>query len=104
MKWIPKQEGEFSLLTITTEAQEFILARNRTVFLEMPIIIQGDITIRESPSIKWGKPEDTDRYLFQRIGGVDVYIPEELPVIPLTIVRRNFLGYKWLAIEGWALA
>ena len=91
-------------MTITPEAQEFIRTRNQTVFLEMPMIIQGDITIRESPAIKWGKPEKIEKYLLLRVEDVDVYIPDELPVIPLCIVRRSFLGFKWLAVEGWALA
>jgi hypothetical protein len=92
------------LLTITTEAQEHIRRRNLPVFLEMPIVIQGDITIRESPAVRWGIPQKIDHYERQTIGDVEIYIPHELPAIPLTIVRRSFLGFKWLAVEGWALA
>ena len=91
-------------MTITAEAQEYIHSRNQPVFLEMPIIIGGDIAIRESPAVRWGKPKMIGHYELQFIEDVEIYIPHELPAIPLTIVRRGFFGIKWLAVEGWALA
>gem|GEM_PF-1866346 len=32
-----------------------------------------------------------------------VYVPYDLPHIPLTITLSSFWGFKWLAIEGWRL-
>lgn len=92
------------MLTLTDSAVAHIQARGQAVFLEMPMVIQGDITIRESPSIRWGVPADLDNYRLDRIQGVDVYLPYDLPQIPLKIALSRLLWLKWLVVEGWALA
>ncbi len=92
------------MLTVTESALAHIQSRQRSIFLEMPIIIQGDITIRESPSVRWGTPQDLQHYELRRIQGIEIYLPHELPSIPLKITLSRFLWLKWLAVEGWALS
>ena len=92
------------MLTLSDSAREYIQFRRKPVYLEMPIVIQGDITIRESPAVRWGVPSDAGRYRLVQTQGVEVYLPHELPQIPLKIVLSQFLWLKWLSVEGWALA
>ena len=92
------------MLTLTESALAHIQSRRQSIFLELPIVVGGDITIRESPSVRWGMPKDPKNYQLLVIQGVEVYIPYELPKIPLKIALSRFLWLKWLSVEGWALA
>jgi len=92
------------MLTLTEHALEHIQSRRKPIFLEMPIVIQGDITIRESPAVRWGRPGDLQNYQQVMIQEIEVYIPHDLPKIPLKITVSRFLWLKWLAVEGWSLA
>lgn len=92
------------MLTLTDSALAYIQSRNQAIFLELPIVIQGDITICESPAVRWGKPSDDRKYQLLQIQGVEVYVPYELPKIPLKITLSRFFWLKWLVVEGWALA
>ena len=92
------------MLTVTESALVHIQSRQQSIFLELPIVIQGDITIRESPCVRWGAPKDIQHYQLHSIQGVQVYLPDELPAIPLKITLSRFFWLKWLAVEGWALA
>ena len=92
------------MLTLTEKALEHIKMREPVIFLEMPLVIQGDITFCESPSVRWGKPPNLEQYQMMLIEGIEVYIPHELPKIPLRITVSKFLWVKWLSVEGWALA
>ena len=92
------------MLTVTEKALEHIQSRGQAIFLEMPIIIQGDITFCESPAVRWGLPKNPQYYQQLVIDGIEVYIPHDLPKIPLRITVSRFLWIKWLAVEGWALA
>jgi len=92
------------MLTLTESALAHIESRRQSIFLEMPIVIGGDITIRESPAVRWGRPADLQKYQLVIIQGIEVYVPHELPGIPLKITLSRFLWLKWLAVEGWSLA
>ena len=92
------------MLTLTEPALAHIQARRQPVFLEMPIVINGDITIRESPAVRWGMPKDIRNYQLLRIQEVEIYVPHDLPKLPLKIALSRFLWLKWLAVEGWSLA
>jgi hypothetical protein len=92
------------MLTLTDSALAHIKSRQQPIFLEMPIIVQGDITFRESPSVRWGVPRDLQHYQCQQIQGVEVYVPHELPKLQLKIALSRFFWIKWLVVEGWALA
>ena len=92
------------MLTLTESALAHIQSRSQPIFLEMPIVIGGDITIRESPAVRWGLPDNLQNYQVLKIQGVEVYVPHDLPRIPLKITVSRFFWLKWLTIEGWALA
>ncbi|WP_376741996.1 CC/Se motif family (seleno)protein [Sporomusa sp. GT1] len=59
--------------------------------------------MRESPAVRLGQPHNPEKYSLEEIQGVTVYIPYELPDIPLTIALNRFLWFKNLVIEGWRL-
>jgi hypothetical protein len=60
--------------------------------------------LRESPAVRLGQPHDPQNYFLEEIQGVMVYIPQDLPEIPLMINLSRFLWFKRLVIEGWQLA
>ncbi|WP_371371383.1 CC/Se motif family (seleno)protein [Sporomusa aerivorans] len=60
--------------------------------------------MRESPAVRLGQPHDPQNYSLEEIQGIMVYVPRELPEIPLTITFSRFLWFKRLVIEGWQLA
>lgn len=93
-----------AILTITDKALDYIKSQERPIYLELFQVISCCIDIRESPSVRLGHPPDPHNYSFEEIQGVKVYIPHELPKIPLTITLSRFLGFKKLVIEGWSLA
>ncbi|VBB05310.1 Hypothetical protein LUCI_0517 [Lucifera butyrica] len=93
------------MLTFTPEAVDFARNKNQAVYLDIPPVIEGCcITIRESPAVRFGEPRNPERFTRRVIQGLTVYVPDELPDIPLTIILSSFLGWKRLAVEGWRLA
>ena len=91
------------MLTLHPDALKHIESRQRSIFLELPIVIQGDITFRECPSVRWGEPRDIKNYERRTIQGIVVFVPRELPTIPLEVVLTGFLRFKWLAVHGWRM-
>lgn len=92
------------MLTFTPEARQYVKTKNQPVFLELHHQISCCMDFREAPTISFGEPRTIDHYTKNTIEGLIVYIPHELPDIPLTIVLTSFFGFKKLAIEGWILA
>lgn len=93
-----------AMLTITDKALDYIKAQNKPVYLELFQVISCCMDLRESPSVRFGQPHDPENYSLEEIQGVMVYLPHDLPEIPLTMTFSNFLGFKKLAIDGWVLA
>ncbi|WP_371361023.1 CC/Se motif family (seleno)protein [Sporomusa malonica] len=60
--------------------------------------------LRESPAVRLGQPRDPQNYTLEEIQGIMVYIPHDLPEIPLTVELSRFFWFKRLVIEGWQLA
>ncbi|EAX47846.1 conserved hypothetical protein [Thermosinus carboxydivorans Nor1] len=92
------------MLTISPQALEYIKTRNQAIYLELPPLIDCCIHLREAPIIRFGAPPNLAAYKTKNIDGITVYIPDDLPDIPLTIDLSSFFGYKRLVIEGWRLA
>jgi hypothetical protein len=92
------------MLTFTAEAAAFIRARNQSVFLDIPPLIDCCVHLKESPAVRFGEPHDPQNYRRETIAGVVVFVPRDLPDIPLTVTLTSFLGYKRLVVEGWHLA
>ncbi len=93
-----------AILTITDQALGHIKAQGKPVYLELFPVISCCIDLRESPSVRLGLPHNPDSYSQTEIQGVTVYVPHDLPNIPLTIALSNFFTFKKLVIEGWQLA
>ncbi|QDR80342.1 CC/Se motif family (seleno)protein [Sporomusa termitida] len=93
-----------TMLTITDQALEYINARAKPVYLELFPVISCCIDLRESPSVRLGLPHNPDSYTREEIRGITVYVPHDLPNIPLTITLSSFFTFKKLVIEGWQLA
>ncbi len=93
------------MLTIAPEALVFIEGKQQSIYLDMPPIISNCcMTLREKPSVRFGQPRDMQSYVEKTIQGVTIFLPHDLPEIPLTITVSRFFWQTRLAIEGWFLA
>lgn len=90
------------MLTITPEAREYALNNGGSLYLEYIVLKSGCcIPYQPEPSVKIGKPVKPDRYREKNTDGVTVFVPHELPDIPLVITLTSFVGFRKLAVEGW---
>lgn len=92
------------MLNFSSEAVSYIRDKKQPVYLEIPPVIGCCITIREKPEVRFGVPYNPEHYEKREMQGITVFIPHDLPDIPLTITLNTFLGIKHLGIEGWRLA
>lgn len=92
------------MIIISPEAQAYIREKNNSIYFDCPPLIGCCIHLKESPTIRFGIPYDVHNYDKTEINQLIVYIPHELPDIPLSVVLASFLGFKRLAVEGWQLA
>ncbi len=90
------------MLTISTDAQAMISAKNDSIYLDMPKTITSCcFDYQECPTIRFGMPHDISSYRLQNIDSINVYVPHRLPDDPLEIGISSFLGIKRLVIRGW---
>jgi len=89
------------MLTISPEARRYALEKGPSLFLEYLTVNNCCIPFQTEPSVRYGKPHDPERYQKVKIDGVDVYVPLELPDVPLTIELNTFIGLKRLVVTGW---
>lgn len=92
------------MLSFSPEAVSYIKGKGKPVFLEIPPLIGCCITIQEKPEVRLGQPYNPEVYEEKMIQGLTVFVPHDLPNIPLTVSVFTFLGIKHLGIEGWKLA
>jgi hypothetical protein len=92
------------MLTISPQALTYIQKQNKPLFLDIPPVISCCLHLKESPTVRFGEPHDPANYKEQIIQGVIVFVPNELPEIPLSIQLSSFLGIKRLIVDGWCLA
>jgi hypothetical protein len=93
------------MLEFSPEALEYIKKKGKSVYLEIPPIINNCcMTIQEKPEVRFGVPYNPEKYEKKEIQGLAVYVPYDLPQIPLTVTLNTFFGIKHLGIEGWRLA
>ena len=93
------------MLTIEPEALVFIGEKQQSIYLDMPPIISNCcMTLRECPSVRFGQPHNIEDYIEKTVQGITIYLPHDLPEIPLTITVSRFLWRTRLAVEGWFLA
>jgi hypothetical protein len=92
------------MLTITPEALAYITTKNQPIFLDIPPLIGCCIHLQECPTVRFGQPYDKVHYDETNIQGITVFVPHDLPNIPLSIALTSFLGFKKIVIKGWRLA
>lgn len=92
------------MLTISPEAVDYIRSRGKPIFLDIPPLINCDISIKECPTVRFGQPRNPENYDLESIQGVSVYVPHELPKQPLRITLVKFFGWRNLVVDGWHLA
>jgi hypothetical protein len=89
------------MLTITEEARTYAFERGGIIFLEY-IVVQGCcIPYQPEPSVRIGKPHNPEKFCQAVLQGITVFIPRDLPEVPLVINVSTFLGFKKLVVEGW---
>ena len=91
------------MLTITPEARTHALNNGGMLFLEYLALWTDGCCIpyQPEPSVKLGKPYNQDKYRQETIDGLIVFIPNDLPKVPLLITMTSFMGIKRLVVEGW---
>jgi hypothetical protein len=95
----------FAMITIDSKAVAYIERKKQSIYLDIPPIINNCcFSLRESPNVCFGRPHNQGEYTERNIQGITVFIPYDLPEIPLTITASNFFGFTRLAVEGWCLA
>jgi hypothetical protein len=89
------------MLTLTPEALKHAHEKGGSLYLEY-IVVQGCcIHYQPGPTIRFGTPHAPEKYWKEIIEGVTIYIPYDLPDVPLAINLDTFIGFKRLIIEGW---
>jgi hypothetical protein len=91
------------MLTIAPEARTYALNNGGTLFLEYFALWTGGCCIpyQPEPSVRLGKPYNQDKYRQETIDDLTIFIPYELPEVPLLITMSSFMGIKRLVVEGW---
>lgn len=89
------------MLTITEEARALALMRGGIIYLEY-IVVQGCcIPYQPEPSVRIGEPHNPKQFRRLELQGITIFIPHDLPEVPLVIKMSAFLGFKKLVVEGW---
>ncbi len=89
------------MLTITEEAKTHALEKGGVIFLEY-IVVQGCcIPYQPEPTVRMGEPHNPRQFRRVVLEGITVFIPHDLPEVPLVIKVSAFLGFKRLVVEGW---
>ncbi len=93
------------MLSISPKAVRYILAKGRPVYLQNnPMSSSCCISLQEAPSPHFGRPADERQYVEQEIQGITCFLPRDFPEDhELTLTLRNFLGLRWLDLDGWKL-
>ena len=91
------------MLSITPEALTYIKQKGKPIYIDIPPLIGCCIDLVDQPSVHTGIPHDPQNYQEQELQGIKIFIPNDLPDIPLSIEISSFLGIKRLCIEGWKL-
>lgn len=93
------------MLTLSKDALELIAERRQPVLIDVPQTVHGCcLEITPCPTVRFGKPRDPGQHTLQQIQGADVFVPHGFPsMLALSIRAKNFLGRKYLFIDGWKL-
>jgi len=94
------------MLTLSDDALALIAERQQSIYIDAPQAIEACcLEITPCPSVRFGKPRSLDQHTLQQIQGAEVFVPHRFPSAhALSIRAKQFLGRKYLLIEGWKLA
>jgi len=88
------------MLTFTPEASAYVRQKGGSLYLAFRTVWACCTPYNPRLSILLGMPRDRDRYREEKIDGLTVYIPRELPDHPLIAHLSTSLGFKRLVLEG----
>lgn len=93
------------MLTLSDDALELIAERRQPVFIDVPETIEGCcLEITTCPAVRFGMPRMIDKHVLESIQGTDVFVPHCFPRTQNLLIRaKQFLGWKYLSIDGWKL-
>lgn len=94
------------MLTLSDDALALIAERQQSIYIDVPQTIEACcLEITTCPTVRFGKPRTLDKHTLKQIQGADVFVPHRFPCAhKLSIRAKQFLGRKYLFIEGWKLA
>lgn len=97
--------GVCQMVTISQEAVEHAREKGRDLYLEY-IVLQGGCCVpyQPGPVVRFGRPHEPERFHAASMEGLTVFIPHELPDVPLQITVNSFMGFKRLVVAGWCHA
>jgi len=90
------------MVTISPEAQDHAIKNGGELYLEYIVLRSGCcIPYQPGPAVRFGRPHDPARFRAATMAGITVFVPLELPDVPLQINVNSFMGFKRLIVEGW---
>ena len=93
------------MIQISEQAREYIQRKGGAVhLLQNPYMSMCCGRMNLGPSVRVGKPKDTEAYTLLAVDGSSVYLPPDFySPYELTISLNSILGFKSLVVEGWKL-
>jgi hypothetical protein len=89
------------MLTITEEARDHAREKGGVLYLEY-IVVQGCcIPCQPEPTVRFGEPHEPRNYRREKLEGISVFVPHDLPDVSLVIKASAFMGFRRLVVEGW---
>lgn len=89
------------MVTISPEAQEHAMKNGGELYLEYIVLHGCCIPYQPGPAVRFGRPHNPACFCATAIEEITVFVPYELPDVPLQITVNSFMGFKWLVVEGW---
>jgi len=88
------------MLTFTPEASAYIRGKGASLYLAYRTVWGCCIPYEPRLSIMLGTPRNRAGYREEKIDGLTVYIPRDLPPYSLVARLNNSFGFRRLALEG----
>jgi len=89
------------MLPLRRKRVQYALHSGGVLYLEYLTVQGAAFPIKPGPSVRFGNPHDPQNYRQETIEGMTVFVPRELPEVPLRINLNAFMGFKRLVVEGW---
>lgn len=91
-------------INISANALAYIKSKNETSLYITLNQYTTEGGIRLNPMIKWGKPEEPDRYSQVEVSGITIFPRKDIKALndTLDIGLTNLVVYKKLSVKGLA--